>query len=267
MSVYMLRFAANISTMFDQPDELARLEHASELGFQFVEWLFPYSYDRREIATRLNDLNVELVLINTALGNTSKGDRGIGALPGREDEFKSAMTQAIEYAETLQIPMIHVMAGKCANPEARSEHIETFTRNLCWATQQLDGMDTRLLIEPLNHVDNPNYLISTSNEALEVINLVNANVGLQFDFYHLQIMEGNLGQSLRNNFDQIAHIQFSSVPGRHEPQFGEVNCGYLFELLETLSYEGFIGCEYQPKSSVEAGLSWAKPFGIGVRKK
>lgn len=261
----MLRFAANLSTMFSETDEFARLDHIARLGFRYVEWLFPYNCDKHEIAKRLDDLNLELVLINTASGIAENGDRGIGALPGREDEFKEAITQALEYAEVLNIPMIHVMAGVCPDPKVRDGYVETFARNLSWATQQVNSSSTQLLVEPLNHVDNPNYVISTSAQALELIGMVNANVGLQFDFYHLQIMEGNLGPSLKKHFNQIAHVQFSSLPGRHEPQYGEVNCSYLFELLESLSYTGFIGCEYRPKTTVEEGLSWANPYGIGAQ--
>ena len=260
----MLRFAANLSTMFNETDEFARLDHIAQLGFRYLEWLFPYNCDKHEIAKRLSDLNLELVLINTASGLANNGDRGIGALPGREDEFKKAITQALEYAEVLNIPMIHVMAGICPDPQVRDKYVETFARNLSWATQQINGSSTQLLVEPLNHVDNPYYVISTSAEALELIDMVDANVGLQFDFYHLQIMEGNLGPSLEKHFSQIAHVQFSSLPGRHEPQYGEVNCDYLFELLESLSYTGFIGCEYRPKTTVEDGLSWANPYGIGT---
>lgn len=259
----MLRFAANLTTMFDESDEFARLDHIARLGFQQLEWLFPYNCDKREIASRLNDLNLELVLINTASGIAKNGDRGIGALPGREDEFKRAISQAFEYADVLDIPMIHVMAGICPKHDARDKYLETFASNLAWAVQQSNGSSIQLLIEPLNHVDNPDYLISTTAQALELINMVDANVGLQFDFYHLQIMEGNLGQSLTTHFEQIAHVQFSSLPGRHEPQYGEVNCRYLFQLLESLSYTGFIGCEYRPKTTVEDGLTWAKPYGIG----
>lgn len=259
----MLRFAANLSTMFDESNELDRLEHIARLGFKHFEWLFPYTCDRHEIASRLDELELELILINTALGSAKNGDRGIGALPGREDEFKTAITQAIEYADVLNIPMIHVMAGVCDEPSKRAVYLDTFAENLTWAVEQLDGSSHRLLVEPLNLVDNPNYVISTSVQALQVIDMVNANIGLQFDFYHLQIMEGNLGHSLQTHFDQIAHVQFSSLPGRHEPQHGEVNCDYLFDLLDSLSYEGFIGCEYKPKTTVEDGLSWAEKYGLG----
>ena len=259
----MLRFAANLSTMFDETDELSRLDHIAQLGFRYVEWLFPYSCDKYEIASRLNDLNLELVLFNTASGSAENGDRGIGAIPGREDDFKQAMTQALEYASVLNVPMIHVMAGICPKLDARAEYLETFNKNLTWALQQLEGLSTQLLVEPLNHMDVPNYLISTTAQALELIDMVNANIGLQFDFYHLQIMEGNLGHTLSTHIERIAHVQFSSLPGRHEPQYGEVNCEYLFALLESLSYTGYIGCEYRPKTTVDEGLVWAAPYGIG----
>ena len=261
----MLKFAANISTMFNEEDELDRLNHAAELGFEFVEWLFPYNRDKHDIAARLRDQKLKLILINAALGEPSKRDRGIGALPHRVTDFKHAVTLGIEYAQQLDIPMIHVMAGQCPEPKDQPLYLETFAKNLRWASEQINGGSPRLLVEPLNLVDSPNYLISSVEQALDVINLADANIGLQFDFYHLQIMQGNLAHRLQAHFDDIAHIQFSSVPGRHEPQYGEVNCQYLFQLLETLNYDGYVGCEYGPKHTVEDGLTWARPYNIGKR--
>lgn len=256
-----MKFAANISTMFDEDRELERLDHAAKLGFKWVEWLFPYQHDPVAIQQRLSENSLELVLINTALGDGSRGERGIAALPHRKSAFQSEMETAIRYASRLEIPMIHVMAGICEETEDRSTYVETFVENLEWAKQQLSD-DTQLLIEPLNRQDTPNYLIGTVAEANEVLDLCDCEIGLQFDFYHLQIMTGNLGRGIRDNFDRIRHIQFSSVPGRHEPQFGEVNCDHLFGLLEELGYDGYIGCEYKPKTTVEEGLVWAEPYGL-----
>ncbi len=259
----MPRFAANVSMMFNEHDPMDRLAHAASLGFQYVEWLFPYSCEKRTIASKLEELSLKLILINAAAGDGKRGDRGIGALPERQSEFKSAMTQAIDYARTLNVPYIHVMAGQCPNLDTRQHYLNTFAANLTWASKQLDNGSPQLLVEPLNRFDVPNYLISTTDEALELMDLADANIGLQFDFYHLQIMEGNLSHTISKHIDRIAHVQFSSLPGRHEPQYGEVNCAYLFSLLDSLSYQGYVGCEYRPKESLAEGLSWGRPYGIG----
>lgn len=259
----MLKFAANISTMFAEPNELDRVTHAARLGFQWLEWLFPYNIEISEIQNALQTNELELILINAAAGERVQGEVGICALPHRVDEFKTAMESAFEYTNALGVPMIHVMAGILPNPNDRSRYIETMVENLAWASDQTDQDGPRLLVEPLNLVDTPNYLITSTDQAMEVIQGVNKNIGLQFDFYHLQVMQGNLGANLRKHFEHIAHVQFSSVPGRHEPQFGEVNCDFLFNYLEELGYEGYIGCEYRPKEDVDQGLSWAHQFGIG----
>ena len=259
----MLKFAANIITMFDERDELERLGHAAKLGFKHVEWLFLFSRPEHEIDAKLNELDLNLVLINAALGDPRLGDRGIGAVPGREDEFRQAMQQAIDYASMLNVPMIHVMAGQCSDPTLREHYLDTFANNLVWVVAQLESQSIQLLLEPLNRYDTPHYLIGTTSDALDVIRPTIVGIRLQFDFYHAQIMEGDLGRTLREHIGDIAHIQFSSVPGRHEPQYGEVNCDYLFNLLESLSYSGYIGCEYRPKTTVDEGMSWVEPYGLG----
>ena len=257
----MLKFAANITTMFNESDPVARLKHANELGFRWVEWLFPYELDICRILDSLVQFDLELVLINTALGDPRAGERGIGALPTHQTEFALAIEETLHFIKEIHVPFVHVMAGICPNQKDRPLYLETFARNLEYASAQIpDG--TTLLIEPLNRIDTPNYLISTIDEATELLDIVDCDIGIQFDFYHLQLMSGNLGNLIRSNFDHIEHIQFSSVPGRNEPQYGEVNCDFLFGLLEQLDYKGFIGCEYSPKTTVEEGLVWAKPYGF-----
>lgn len=259
----MPKFAANITTMFDEANELDRLTHARALGFKYVEWLFPYDQDKHLIRERLEELGLRLILINTGLGSAA-GDRGIGAVPGRESEFKDAFSEALEYVDAVDIPLIHVMAGICADQNLRDTYVEVFASNLQWAASQLGKQNTKLLIEPLNRVDTPDYLIGTTEEAIHFLRDLKCNVGLQFDFYHMQIMEGNLGPNLRQNIDKIKHVQFSSLPGRHEPQHGEINCDYLFDLLDNLSYDGYVGCEYRPKTTVEEGLIWGARYGLGA---
>ena len=239
---------------------MERLRRASNLGFDYIEWLFPYQCSIQRTQHELTALNLKLILINAALGDPSSGDKGIGAVPGREEDFKRAMDQAFEYANALKVPMIHVMAGVVQPGDSRTQYIETFVENLNWANEQLTHDNVSLLIEPLNRVDTPNYLHATCQESIEILDSVHKEIGLQFDFYHLQIMEGNLGQSIKEHLHRIRHVQFSSLPGRHEPQFGEVNCFYLFDWLEELGYDGFVGCEYSPMTTVEEGLHWRDDY-------
>ena len=259
----MLKFAANLTTMFAEPNELDRFPHAASLGFQWVEWLFPYSTAITDIRTALLANQLKLILINAGKGDSKRGEVGIGALPDRVEAFRNEISIALEYAHELEVPFIHVMAGKVPPSEDRSAYVATMVENLIWANEQAGKNGPKLLVEPLNLVDTPNYLITSTAQAMEIIESTQQDIGLQFDFYHLQIMEGNLGSNLAKYFEHISHIQFSSVPGRHEPQFGEVNCFYLFEQLERMGYDGYIGCEYRPKEDVEKGLTWAHRYGIG----
>lgn len=246
--------------MFDDVDELVRLDHASSLGFDLIEWLFPYKNQIEQIHNRLGENQQRLVLINSALGDAQSGDKGIGALPNRVDEFKKAFELSLEYATELGVGFIHVMAGLVPEGESNQRFQETFVKNLDWALAQTSADSPTLLIEPLNRVDSPNYLHATCEEAMSIINELDGAVGLQFDFYHLQIMQGNIGALLKKYFNSIKHVQFSSVPGRHEPQFGEVNCDFLFDLLDEMNYDGIVGCEYSPKNSIEEGLIWRQRY-------
>ena len=261
----MLKFCANLSMMFTEHPINQRFEVAHRSGFDFIEWLFPYSHDIQTIQSWLANSNLKLVLINSALGDTSRGYRGIGAIPGREDDFRQDFERSLEYAAALSVRNIHVMAGVVPAQLSRKKCEATFVENLAWASNLAQGTEVTLLIEPLNHQDIPNYLHSTCAESFDIIRQVDGEIFLQFDFYHLQITEGNLGDRLRKHYNTIKHIQFSSVPGRHEPKYGEVNVDYLFGLLETLKYERFIGCEYTPKETTEAGLDWGLNWGIKPR--
>ena len=255
----MPRFAANITTMFDDSNELLRLSRASDLGFQTIEWLNPYDYSVTEIEDTLHRNSQDLRLINTRPGD-QPGERGLGALPGRESDFQREMARALLYAHELSIPYIHVMAGIVPEGEDRKRCLDTFISNLDWTLSEFGDQPTQLLIEPLNRQDNPGYLHSTCGESMEIIHAVSGEIGLQFDFYHLQIMEGNLAANFKRYQDHIRHVQFSSVPGRNEPQYGEVNCDYLFNRLDQLGYDGYIGCEYRPYANVEDGLTWLQPY-------
>ena len=261
----MPRFAANLSTMFADLPVCERFGAARALGFDAVEYLFPYADPLADVRRWLVGADLQLVLLNTPLGDAANGERGVAALPGRERDFRDHFDRALEYAVELQASMIHVMAGVVAQSQ-QEEARAVFVENVRHAADRAAQHDIDILLEPLNDEDTPGYLLTTTAQARRCIEQVGrGNVLLQYDFYHRQIMEGNLARRLAANLDIIGHMQFSSVPGRFEPQYGEVNVAVLFDLCDELGYDRWIGCEYRPKTTVAAGLSWGVPYGIGER--
>ena len=262
----MPRFAANLTTMFTELEPKDRFLAAYNAGFDAVEYLAPYGHDISELRSLLQDAQLSMILLNTGIGDGQKGERGLAALPGRESDFESLFEQALTYASALQVEMIHVMAGVVPENSNATICENTFIANLKKVAPIAAREKIKLLIEPLNTQDVPGYLHTNSGHAARIISAVNEpNVRMQFDFYHLQIMEGNLGKNLENHWDSIGHIQFSSVPGRHEPQHGEVNLPFLFAKLDDMGYTGWIGCEYGPKHGTQDGLGWAAAYGIKPR--
>lgn len=262
----MPKFCANLTTMFPEFPVLDRFKQAYESGFDSVEFLFPYSIPIDELKQRLDSYQLKLILINAALGDTSKGQRGIAAIPGLEEEFRKSMELALDYAKHLDVSCIHVMAGLVDQPPHLQCYERTFVNNIQSASDDAQTLGIELMLEPLNLHDLPNYLITSSDHAMRLLNQIDrTNVKLQYDFYHMQIMEGDLGRRVTDLLPHIGHIQFSSRPGRHEPQYGEVNVDYLFELLDSLGYDRYVGCEYSPKKSTKEGLSWGRKWGIHPR--
>ena len=259
----MPRFAANVSTMFPDLPVAERFAAARAIGFDAVEYLFPYAECAAEIQRRLCETNIRMILLNTPLGDGSGGERGLAAVPGRQADFLRHFEQALHYARTLDVPMIHVMAGVV--PEEQRDDAEVvFAENVRRAADIAATHGIRILLEPLNHEDTPGYFLTLTAETRRLIQAIGRdNVRLQYDLYHRQIMEGNLARGIADNLDLIAHIQFSSVPGRHEPQFGEVNMPYLFEVCDRAGYDGWIGCEYRPMTTASDGIGWGRPYGLG----
>lgn len=256
----MPRLAANLSMMFNEHDFLDRFAAARKCGFEAVEFLFPYAFPKQEIAARLAGAGLQQVLFNTAQGDWEKGDRGIGAVPGREAEFRAAIEEALDYADTLDCPRLHVMAGLAA----AGANLDTFAANLAWAAPVAKQAGVQLMLEPLNAVDFPGYVNSSVDTALELIRKCGSdNVFLQYDAYHLQMSQGRLLQTFRDHQPIIRHVQIAGVPGRNEPDSTqEINFPALFALLDSLGYTGWVSGEYRPRGSTAAGLGWAAPWGI-----
>ncbi|OHV12841.1 2-oxo-tetronate isomerase [Kushneria phosphatilytica] len=253
----MPRFAANLSLMFNEVPFMERFASAAEQGFRGVEYLFPYAFEPAAIAAELRRHRLQQVLFNLPPGDWEAGERGIAALPGREAEFRASVDTALHYAEVLECRQLHIMAGVAPEPAQRQVMHECWLENLAWAAPRLESAGITLLIEAINHRDMPGYLINYQQQARDAIEMLGApNIRMQMDFYHAQIMEGDLWQSWQQHRNQVGHLQVASVPERHEPDSGEVNYPWLFEQLDQAGYSGWIGCEYRPWHETSAGLKW-----------
>jgi len=263
----MPRFDANLSFLFNEVPFLDRFAEAAHAGFEAVEFAFGYDHPVTEIAARLSAHRLKQILINAPPGDLAKGDRGLAAWPGREHEFTASVITALRYADALGSPLIHVMAGvlpEGAGLEARTRHRATFVRNLRTAAREAAKQGVTLTIEPINTRDIPGYFLNTQAEAHAIREEVGAvNLEVQMDFYHAQIVEGDLAEKFRRWQSHIGHVQIAGVPDRHEPDTGEVNYVYLFELLDELGYDGWVGCEYRPAADTRAGLAWLDKVGWG----
>jgi hydroxypyruvate isomerase len=253
----MPKFAANLTLLFNEVSFLDRFACARQQGFDAVEFLFPYAFEPEQITSRLSRYGLQLALFNLPPGDWNGGERGIACDPRQIDAFNDSLELALEYAEELGVRQLHCMAGllppNCPPQKAHA----TLIANLAYACERAREHGVDLLIEPLNHFDTPGYFLTTSAQAEAIIGEVGApNLFLQYDVYHMQRMEGELGATLRRLLPLIRHIQVADNPGRHEPGSGEINFRYLFGLLDELGYAGWVGCEYQPRGDTAAGLGW-----------
>ena len=260
----MPKFAANLTLMFPELEPEKRFQAARDAGFEAVEYLRPYEFPLDDVRRWKDEAGVELILINTPLGNQD-GDRGLAAVPGRQSDFRESFESTLDYANGLGARMVHFMAGVVPEGASREECEEVFIENLRYAAPIAQGRGIALLLEPLNQRDVPGYLHSTTKDARRLIETAAIeNVYLQYDLYHMQIMEGDVVEGIRRNLDVIRHIQFSCVPGRHEPQYGELNMPFIFDRIGEMGYDGWLGAEYAPLNDTMEGLTWAQPYGIGV---
>jgi 2-dehydrotetronate isomerase len=257
----MPRFAANLTFMYGEHTFPDCFEAAARDGFRAIEFLFPYEFNLREIRSRLDSHGLTQVLSNAPPGDWEKGERGLASLPGREEEFQTSIKRALEYAAVLGNERLHVMAGLIEPGLFRSAHRPVYMENLSWAAARAAAQGVTIVIEPINERDMPGYFIHRQDEAHTICQEIGApNLRVQFDFYHAQIVEGDLSVKLREQIAGIGHIQLDGVPDRHEPDEGELNYPYLFRLLDELGYSGWIGCEYRPRAETGAGLGWLRPW-------
>ena len=255
----MPRFAANLTLMFTELPFPERFAAAAAEGFQGVEFLFPYDHTPREVAGWLEAAGLDNVLFNMPPGR--EGERGIAALPGREEEFRAGVAKALTYAEALDTPVLHAMAGLVPQGADRAAMRATYVENLRYAADACAKAGRILVIEPINTRDIPGYFINRQADGHAVCREVGApNLKVQMDFYHTQIVEGDVAMTLRAFFDGIGHIQIAGVPERHEPDTGELANAYLFGILDELGYAGWVGCEYRPAGRTQDGLGWLRPW-------
>ncbi|WP_186105108.1 2-oxo-tetronate isomerase [Burkholderia gladioli] len=257
----MPRFAANLSMMYTEHPFLERFAAAARDGFRAVEYLFPYDFAADELKARLADAGLVQALFNAPPGDWAAGERGFASLPGREDEFRRAFDTALDYARVLGNDKLHVMAGLLPAGADRARHREVYLRNLAHAAEAARTAGVLVVIEPINTRDMPGYFLNRQDDAQAICRDVGApNLRVQFDCYHCQIVEGDIAMKLKRDFAGIGHIQVAGVPERHEPDLGELNYPYLFELIDTFGYDGWIGCEYRPKAGTSEGLGWLRPY-------
>jgi hydroxypyruvate isomerase len=255
----MPKFAANLTMLFNEVPFLERFAAAKAAGFEAVEYLFPYPYDKNELAALLKTHGLKQVLHNLPAGNWEGGERGIACHPDRVEEFRAGVDQAIAYATALGCPQVNCLAGKVPAGVSREQAHATFVANLKFAAEKLKAAGLKLLIEPINSFDIPGFFLNYTAQAAAILDEVGSdNLYIQYDLYHAQRMEGELAATVQKHLARIAHVQLADNPGRNEPGTGEMNYPFLFRHLDAIGYTGWIGCEYKPKTSTVDGLGWIK---------
>jgi hydroxypyruvate isomerase len=249
----VLRLAANLSFLFTESPFLDRFARAAAHGFAGVEYLFPYEWPAAELRARLDAHGLEQVLFNASPGDWEAGERGLAARPDRVGEFRASIETAAGYAVALGCARVHVMAGTGGNDDC-------YVNNIGWAVERLGRDGVQVTIEPLNRRDFPGYHLCSVEQARRVCQATGSR--LQYDVYHVQILQGDLTTRLRSSFDVLGHVQVAGVPQRHEPDTGEVRTEELLAVLDELGYDGWVGCEYRPAADTASGLAWAAVHGV-----
>lgn len=248
-----MRFSANLGFLWKDRPLPDAIRAAKAAGFDAVECHWPYDVPAAQVLAALEETGLPMLGLNTSRGDVEGGENGLSALPGREEDARAAIDEALSYASAIGAANIHVMAGFAQGEEAE----RTFLANLDYACRSAIAHGITILIEPLNHYDAPGYFLSTTEQALRLIETLGApNLKLMFDCYHVQLMEGDVSNRLKKHLAHIGHIQFASVPDRGAPDHGELFYPYLFETIEKLGYDAPLGAEYKPTGSTDESLGW-----------
>jgi len=259
----MPKFAANLTMLFTEAPFMERFALAREAGFTHVEYLFPYPFAAEDLKTELEKHGLQQVLFNLPAGDWAAGERGIGASPGREAEFRAGVPRAIEYAKVLGVGRVNCLAGKRVPGRSDEDHWQTLVQNIRFAATELAEHGLELLIEPINHFDIPGFFLNRTDQAVRLLAEVGLpNVRVQYDIYHAQREEGELTATFRRHQARIGHIQIADNPGRHQPGTGEINFPYLFRQLDECGYAGWVGLEYIPTPDTVASLGWMRELGF-----
>lgn len=254
----MPRLSANIGILFRELDFLDRFAAAARAGFHAVECWTPYDHPVAELRRRIADAGIPLIGINTTGGDAKKGEMGFAGVPGREKDFDAVVAQALDYGAALGVRHIHIMAG-AINGFSEADGLATMRRNLARTVKAAETAGVTLVIEPVNRVDRPAYLLSSSAHAVDIIDAVGSpRLMMMFDFYHLQIMEGDVIRRFERLMPKIGHVQFAAVPSRAEPDEGELNFAWILREIDRLGWAGYVGAEYQPRGRTEDGLRWMR---------
>jgi len=253
----MPKFAANLTMLFGEMPFLDRFAAAKAAGFSGVEYLFPYEFEKAALREQLQQHGLTQVLHNLPAGNWTAGERGIAILPDRVDEFRDGVAQAIDYAKALDCRQVNCLVGIAPADADLLALNEVLVNNLRFAADALARQRIRLLIEPINTLDIPGFFLNGTRQAVQVISDVRSeNLFIQYDIYHMQVMEGDIARSLQKHLARISHVQLADNPGRNEPGTGEINYPFLFRYLDQIGYRGWVGCEYKPRTTTAEGLGW-----------
>ena len=258
----MPKLAANLSMMFNEVDFMDRFAAAARSGFKGIEYLFPYDFGADQIGEELEERGLQQVLFDFPAGDFAGGERGIAIQPDRQGEFQDGVGQALEYAKALDCKRLTVLAGLTPDRTGKDELEATLVENLEFAAQHAQSVGATVLLEPLNTVDAPGFFVTTTEHALSLIKAAGSpsNLKLQYDVYHMQIMEGDLLRTIDAHLGEIGHFQIADNPGRNEPGTGEINYPNVFRHIDASAYDGWIGCEYKPAGETVAGLDWARDY-------
>ena len=254
----MYKFSANLGLLWNEFSQIDAIYKSKEYGFDAVEFQFPYQFDSKDIKKALDEVNLPVMGINTIKGNIEEGDNGLLAVPTRISEARDAIIQAFEYAKVIKSKNIHAMAGVT---DLSTKSLVTFIDNLKFSKDLLKESGIGLVIEPLNLKDNPGYFLTKVEQAREICELVGSDtVKIMFDFYHVQINQGNVVKRFKDHLPFIGHVQIASVQDRAEPDSGELDFSYIIPEIYKAGYKSIVGAEYKPKTTTEAGLTWMRNF-------